>query len=215
MNDLSKRLATSFVLGLVFFFSIINEIIFVLVLFIIFIQLYYEFYFLINKILSKKDKILLYFILILILIYLFIFILCIAINFPHEQNNNFIILIMSISICIASDIGGYLFGRIFKGKKLTKISPKKTYSGLLGAYILAILTTSLIFHNFFSSYYIIMFSVIVSTVSQLGDLFISYLKRKAKVKDTGKFLPGHGGLLDRLDGIIFAIPLSLMFNLYQ
>ena len=215
MNDLSKRLATSFVLGLVFFFSIINEIIFVLVLFIIFIQLYYEFYFLINKILSKKDKLLLYFILILILIYLFIFILCIVINFPHKQNNNFIILIMSISICIASDIGGYLFGRIFKGKKLTKISPKKTYSGLLGAYFLAILTTSLIFNNFFSSYYIIMFSVIVSTVSQLGDLFISYLKRKAKVKDTGKFLPGHGGLLDRLDGIIFAIPLSLMFNLYQ
>ena len=122
---------------------------------------------------------------------------------------------MSISICIASDIGGYLFGRIFKGKKLTKISPKKTYSGLLGAYILAILTTSLIFNNFFSSYYIIMFSVIVSTVSQLGDLFISYLKRKAKVKDTGKFLPGHGGLLDRLDGIIFAIPLALIFNLYQ
>ena len=215
MNDLSKRLATSFVLGLIFFFSIINEIIFVLVLFIIFIQLYYEFYFLINKIFSKKDKLLLYFILILILIYLFIFILCIAINFPHKQNNNFIILIMSISICIASDIGGYLFGRIFKGKKLTKISPKKTYSGLLGAYILAILTTSLIFNNFFSSYYIIMFSVIVSTVSQLGDLFISYLKRKAKVKDTGKFLPGHGGLLDRLDGIIFAIPLALIFNLYQ
>tara|TARA_B100000941_G_scaffold274163_1_gene235083 strand:- start:3867 stop:4271 length:405 start_codon:yes stop_codon:yes gene_type:complete len=132
----------------------------------------------------------------------------------NKQNNNFIILIMTISVCISSDIGGYTFGRIFKGKKLTKISPRKTYSGLVGAYILSVLSSSLVFYNHFEIYYIIIFTIIVSTVSQFGDLFISYLKRKAKIKDTGKFLPGHGGLLDRLDGIIFAIPFALAFNLF-
>tara|TARA_B100000989_G_scaffold143670_1_gene107055 strand:- start:250 stop:894 length:645 start_codon:yes stop_codon:yes gene_type:complete len=214
MNELSKRLTTSFVLGLIFFFSIINQIILILVLLIIFFQLYYEFFYILNKIIPYKKKNQLYFILLIILIYILTFILSIAIILLDKQNNNFIILIMTISVCIASDIGGYTFGRIFKGKKLTKISPRKTYSGLVGAYILSALSSSLIFYDYFSLYYIIIFTIIVSTVSQIGDLFISYLKRKAKRKDTGKFLPGHGGLLDRLDGIIFAIPFALIFNLF-
>ena len=215
MAELNKRLITSFVLGVIFFFSILSEVILIFVLIIIFIQLYFEFYSLINKILSKKQKFFLFFISFLILIYIFIFILCIAINFLDKQNNNFFILMMSISVCIASDIGGYVFGKFFKGKKLTSISPKKTYSGLFGAYILSVMSSYLIFYNFFSLNYIITFSVIVSTVSQSGDLFVSYLKRKAKVKDTGEFLPGHGGLLDRLDGILFAIPFALALSLYQ
>jgi len=215
MGELNKRLITSFVLGVIFFFSILSEVILIFVLIIIFIQLYFEFYSLINKILSKKQKFLLFLISFLILIYIFIFILCIAINFLDKQNNNFFILMMSISVCIASDIGGYVFGKIFKGKKLTSISPKKTYSGLFGAYILSVMSSYLIFYNFFSLNYIITFSVIVSTVSQSGDLFVSYLKRKAKLKDTGEFLPGHGGLLDRLDGILFAIPFALALSLYQ
>ena len=215
MGELNKRLITSFVLGVIFFFSILSEVILIFVLIIIFIQLYFEFYSLINKILSKKQKFILFLISFLILIYIFIFILCIAINFLDKQNNNFFILMMSISVCIASDIGGYVFGKFFKGKKLTSISPKKTYSGLFGAYILSVMSSYLIFYNFFSLNYIITFSVIVSTVSQSGDLFVSYLKRKAKLKDTGEFLPGHGGLLDRLDGILFAIPFALALSLYQ
>ena len=215
MGELNKRLITSFILGLIFFFSIISEIILIFVLIIIFIQLYFEFYSLINRILSYKRKFLLFFISFLILIYVSIFILCIAVNFLDRQNNNFFILMMSISVCISSDIGGYIFGKLFKGKKLTSISPKKTYSGLFGAYILSMLSSYLIFYNFFSLKYIIIFSLIVSTVSQSGDLFISYLKRKAKLKDTGKFLPGHGGLLDRFDGIIFAIPFALALSIYQ
>lgn len=215
MGELNKRLITSFILGVIFFFSILSEVILIFVLIIIFIQLYFEFYSLINKILSKKQKFLLFLISFLILIYIFIFILCIAINFLDKQNNNFFILMMSISVCIASDIGGYVFGKFFKGKKLTSISPKKTYSGLFGAYILSVMSSYLIFHNFFTLNYIITFSVIVSTVSQSGDLFVSYLKRKAKLKDTGEFLPGHGGLLDRLDGILFAIPFALALSLYQ
>ena len=215
MGELNKRLITSFILGVIFFFSILSEVILIFVLIIIFIKLYFEFYSLINKILSKKQKFLLFLISFLILIYIFIFILCIAINFLDKQNNNFFILMMSISVCIASDIGGYVFGKFFKGKKLTSISPKKTYSGLFGAYILSVMSSYLIFHNFFTLNYIITFSVIVSTVSQSGDLFVSYLKRKAKLKDTGEFLPGHGGLLDRLDGILFAIPFALALSLYQ
>ena len=172
MAELNKRLITSFVLGVIFFFSILSEVILIFVLIIIFIQLYFEFYSLINKILSKKQKFLLFLISFLILIYIFIFILCIAINFLDKQNNNFFILMMSISVCIASDIGGYVFGKFFKGKKLTSISPKKTYSGLFGAYILSVMSSYLIFYNFFSLNYIITFSVIVSTVSQSGDLFV-------------------------------------------
>ena len=214
MNELSKRLITSFVLGLIFFFSIINQIVLILVLLIIFFQLYYEFFYILNKLISYKKKNLLYFGLLIILIYILTFILSIAFILLDKQNNNFIMLIMTISVCIASDIGGYTFGRIFKGKKLTRISPRKTYSGLVGAYILSVISSSLIFYEYFSLYYIIIFTIIISTVSQIGDLFISYLKRKAKIKDTGKFLPGHGGLLDRLDGIIFAIPFALIINLF-
>ena len=128
-------------------------------------------------------------------------------------------------ICISTDIGGYIFGKIFKGPKLTKISPKKTYSGMIGGYILSIICLSI----FFSSSYvftkpgditanIFIFILLVSTISQAGDIIISYFKRLSKVKDTGRIIPGHGGLLDRIDGMIFAFPFSyiiLEINIFQ
>ena len=110
-----------------------------------------------------------------------------------------------------SDIGGYIFGKFFKGKKLTKISPKKTISGVIGAFVFSLIlfiVFSLIFENINLIKYLI-FTLTVSTVSQIGDIFISFIKRKAKVKNTSDILPGHGGLLDRLDGILFAIPIGL------
>ncbi|WP_435162294.1 phosphatidate cytidylyltransferase [Candidatus Pelagibacter bacterium nBUS_25] len=117
-----------------------------------------------------------------------------------------------ISICFFTDIGGYVFGKTIGGKKLSKISPNKTISGTIGSFISSIIPL-MIFLNF--EYFdlefnlsFIMFNLTVSLASQLGDLSISFLKRKAKVKDTGKILPGHGGILDRMDGIIFAVPLS-------
>ena len=118
---------------------------------------------------------------------------------------------MIISICISTDIGGFTFGKILKGKKLTRISPNKTYSGLIGSYIISYITSVYLFKNYFTFYEIILFTIIFSTISQIGDLFISFLKRKANIKDTGKVLPGHGGILDRLDGIIFTIPIGLIF----
>ena len=117
-----------------------------------------------------------------------------------------------ISICIFTDIGGYVFGNIIGGKKLTKISPNKTISGTIGSFIFSVIPL-ILFLNFsfldleFNLNFIV-FGLLVSLISQIGDLFISFLKRKAKIKDTGKILPGHGGILDRVDGIIFAVPFS-------
>ena len=119
-----------------------------------------------------------------------------------------------VSICFCTDIGGYIFGKLIGGKKLSNISPNKTISGSFGSFALSILPLII----FIKSGYLdlelnalnIVFCFLVSLISQLGDLFISYLKRKAKIKDTGKLLPGHGGILDRVDGMIFAIPFSYL-----
>ena len=118
--------------------------------------------------------------------------------------------------CIFTDIGGYLFGKVFKGPKLTKISPNKTIAGVIGSYLLPIFFINFFFNNFFSNFFlnntyifkinIFILILLVSTVSQIGDLIISYFKRISNINDTGKIIPGHGGILDRIDGMIFAIP---------
>jgi phosphatidate cytidylyltransferase len=117
-----------------------------------------------------------------------------------------------ISICFFTDIGGYIFGKTFGGKRLSKISPNKTIAGTIGSFIFSVIPLIIIFNTNYLDLEFninnILFSLLVSLVSQLGDLFISYLKRKAEVKDTGRILPGHGGVLDRVDGIIFAVPFS-------
>ena len=114
--------------------------------------------------------------------------------------------------CITSDIGGYVFGKTFKGPKLTKISPNKTVSGSIGSLILSCLTFSISIYFFTNSfnYITLLIGIITSIGCQMGDLFFSFLKRKAKIKDTGNFLPGHGGVLDRLDGIFFGIPAGFL-----
>ena len=114
-------------------------------------------------------------------------------------------------ICISTDIGGYTFGKIFKGPKLIKISPNKTYAGVIGAYLLSIISL-IIYFSYFNTQQILskeifMITILISTISQIGDLVISYFKRKSKIKNTGKIIPGHGGILDRIDGMIFAFPL--------
>ena len=110
-------------------------------------------------------------------------------------------------------MGGYTFGKIFKGPKLTKISPKKTYSGVVGGFLLSIIGGNVYYYSFMEDllntnhYFLIsIFIFFISLISQLGDLIVSFFKRIVKTKDTGKILPGHGGLLDRIDGMIFTIP---------
>ena len=138
-----------------------------------------------------------------------------------DSSESAIFFIIVLCICICSDVGGYVFGKTIGGKKLTKISPNKTISGTIGSFIFSIIPISLInFQNYIDinfdfSLKNILFCLIISLVCQLGDLFISYFKRLNKVKDTGSILPGHGGLLDRIDGIIFAIPTASILKLSQ
>ena len=114
--------------------------------------------------------------------------------------------------CVASDIGGFIFGKLFKGPKITKISPNKTYAGSIGSILSTTLIVSFLFMFYLQNfnYKIILIAITTSIFCQLGDLFFSYLKRKAKLKDTGKFFPGHGGVLDRLDGIFLGIPFGFL-----
>ena len=121
-------------------------------------------------------------------------------------------------ICISTDIGGFVFGKIFKGPKLTSISPNKTYAGMIGSYIFT-LTLLTLFINFFEAdffnnemVYLYFLIILISTISQLGDLTLSYFKRKSKIKDTGNIIPGHGGVLDRIDGMIFAFPYAFLLT---
>tara|TARA_B100002019_G_C21061597_1_gene494360 strand:- start:360 stop:728 length:369 start_codon:yes stop_codon:yes gene_type:complete len=114
--------------------------------------------------------------------------------------------------CIASDIGGYVVGKNVKGPKLTRISPKKTISGALGSIIFTIITISILVNYVFDkfNFQVLIISIITSLACQIGDLFFSYLKRKAKIKDFSNYLPGHGGILDRIDGIYFGIPAGII-----
>ena len=142
--------------------------------------------------------------------------------------NSFLLIVL---ICIFTDIGGYVFGKIFKGPKLTKISPNKTFAGALGGFILAVFV-SLIYSNYYTLYMIVdalpfkfielikntdaiflIWVLFISLISQIGDLIVSYFKRKAKLKDTGKILPGHGGILDRIDGMIFVFPICYLIKI--
>lgn len=134
----------------------------------------------------------------------------------NEFDRDYFHLLLVIIICMSTDVGGYLFGNVFKGPKLTKISPKKTYSGVIGSFLL-----SIIFTNLFLDFYLdektfkfskemFIFILSVSFISQSGDIFVSYFKRKSKIQDTGNIIPGHGGILDRIDGMIFAFPFSYL-----
>jgi phosphatidate cytidylyltransferase len=215
MNELKKRLFTSLLLIGLLLLVYINNTILIITTVIFCIIMSKEFYFLINKIKFTKKKIN-----ILGLIIWFILSLYITF-FGYITILNIQILdtifLFSLAICIATDIGGYVFGKIFKGRKLTKISPNKTISGVIGSFLFTFLVAFIFYLKFIllfannTSITIFFISCLFTcTLSQIGDLFISYLKRKANVKNTGNLLPGHGGILDRLDGIIFTVPLSTL-----
>ena len=211
--NLKKRIVTSiFLLALVFGMFFYTYIMIVSLLIITIIS-WIEFHALISKIINKnqiKDKFFRLFYKALSLFYLSgLVYLILAIE--SEYSNLKIYLLYSFLVAIMSDIGGLVFGKIFKGKKLTQISPNKTISGSIGSFIFSIILIPFFYkiqidQNLIS---IFLITIIISLTSQLGDLFISFVKRKAKVKDTSDLLPGHGGVLDRIDGIIFAIPLGI------
>lgn len=212
-ENFKKRIITSFILVLIILISFFsNKYFWLMIVSLISLICYIEFNNLFIKIkkLTKKNKFKIRFIIIIYLINLIVISYLI-----YDQYLLFLIL-----ICILSDTGGYITGKTFGGKKLTKISPNKTVAGAIGSlifslipFIYLVITNNyelflFIFYNNDNLFYLFLISIIISILCQIGDLIISFLKRKADVKDTGTILPGHGGLLDRIDGIIFVVPIS-------
>ena len=214
MNNLSQRIITSVILLFVLSISLLfNKYILLFGLILCSLVLFIEFNNLTKKI-WKKNKSTLARANIFSLVFLVIFIY-VSYEFYKET------LLFLILICIFSDTGGYIVGNLIGGRKLTKISPKKTISGSIGSFIFSLFPIVILWmynnifqENFRADNYLKLIPVclFLCLICQLGDLFISYFKRKASVNDTGSILPGHGGLLDRIDGVIFVIPTAYIIN---
>ena len=220
-KELKKRIITSIILFLAAIFcTLINQLVFLITIFVIAYLCFNEWCNINYKYFSGQfwD----YFLIRGFGLFYLLFPFILGASFLRGDSfESAIFFIIVLCICICSDTGGYVFGRTIAGKKLTTISPNKTISGSIGSFIFSILPI-LLFNfqnyiniNFYFSLKNILFCLIISLVCQLGDLFISYFKRLNKVKDTGSILPGHGGLLDRIDGIIFAIPTASILKLSQ
>ena len=220
-QNLFKRIVTSIVLLLLFFLiNFTGQHVFILSILILGIIICIEANRLISKLvlvhLSKKKGLLknfnFKFLILNILTFCYIFFIFCYYSFEIHKVEGPIFFFFIVSICFFSDIGGYVIGNLIGGKKLSKISPNKTISGTIGSFIFSVMPLFLFSNfdniNFEINLNHVLFSLIISLINQLGDLFISFFKRKAKIKDMGTLLPGHGGVLDRVDGIIFAIPFS-------
>lgn len=212
-SELKKRILTSILLFSLLSAMYLYSFIMIGSLLIMAIIVWIEFYAMVSKIIKKnkfKDRLLRFMLKSGSLLYLSLFVYFVFIIESHLTDLK-IYLLYSVLIAILSDIGGLIFGKTFKGKKLTKISPNKTISGSIGSFVLSIFLIPIFYNNLiiYDFLTLLILTIAISLTSQLGDLFISYLKRKAKVKDTSDLLPGHGGLLDRVDGIIFAAPLGV------
>ena len=213
MNNLQKRILTSFIIFPLSIFFIIKGGYFLLsFLLVVFFVANYELF----SVFNKKITIV---ILDLILILSFFSIYYLAEPLKEVKGVTFYFLLWIIILCVSSDIGGYVVGKIFKWKKLTTISPNKTLSGVLGSFAFSllsifiadaiILTTPSTSINFLEARYFFL-AIIFSLVAQIGDLIISYFKRLEKIKNTGKILPGHGGIFDRIDGLMFVVILTFI-----
>ena len=212
--ELKKRIITSIFLSLLLCLMYFYTFILIISVIIISIISWIEFNGLIFKIFKrnkKKDKLLRFCYKAISLMY-FLLLIYLVLLIKSQKPDFEIFIIFSILISVMSDVGGLVIGRTFKGKKLTKISPNKTLSGSIGSFIFSLFLIP-IFFEYLTNYDLLTLSIItliISLTSQIGDLLISFLKRKAKVKNTSDLLPGHGGILDRVDGIIFAIPIGFL-----
>ena len=210
-KELKKRIITSIILiAIVLNCLFINNFSWLLLLSIVSFICLFEFINLAKKIWKTKNIIYLPIILSILFLCLFIHT---AYKFRIDQGASAILFVLTV--CIFSDIGGYIIGKSIGGKKLTKISPNKTVSGSIGSFLFSLFPIVIVMVLGSEEDFVketIFFCLLISLVCQLGDLIISYFKRLAKVKDTGDILPGHGGMLDRIDGIIFALPTLLIVN---
>ena len=207
-NNLKKRIFTSVLLFILLFLIYNFNFFLIYTLIVLGVLSLIEFYNAIDKIIKSKLLTLsmnsIFSIFVSVFCYLFLF-------FSFNAQLKLIMFIILLG-CIFSDIGGYLFGKIFGGPKLTKISPNKTIAGSVGSLLISATTVFVLFFIFFGIYNlnILFVGLITSLACQAGDLFFSFIKRKAKFNDFGKYLPGHGGVLDRLDGIFFGVPSGLL-----
>ena len=211
-NNIKKRTYTSIFLLFLVYLIISYKVILVYTLILLGTLSVIEFFGLIKKIF--KSKVFIFSINFLFSIYILIF--CTIFSYLLDFLYLKIIIFTLLIGCISSDIGGYIIGKLFKGPKLTKISPKKTVVGAFGSVFFTcffILSSIYYFTNKLSIQFLAI-AIITSISCQLGDLFFSLLKRKAKIKDTGSFLPGHGGILDRIDGILLGLPMGLISILF-
>tara|TARA_B100001175_G_C19372754_1_gene572599 strand:- start:243 stop:893 length:651 start_codon:yes stop_codon:yes gene_type:complete len=208
-KNLKKRLLTSILLLSILFFSFINNYLLGYVLIVFAMLSILEFSSMVKIILNKK-KYINFFINLIFILYIFYF-CAIFLTFSSSIYLKILIFVILLT-CIASDIGGYVFGKIFKGPKLIKISPKKTISGAVGSLIFSSTFAPLLIYYFTKNFEpnIIIIGLITSISCQVGDLFFSFLKRKSSLKDTGNFLPGHGGVLDRIDSILIGLPIGFL-----
>ena len=218
MNNLSKRIITSIILIFILSISLFyNKYIWLITLIFVSLVLFIEFNNLVNKIWKKEKKTIFK-----LNIFSSLFLLILIYVSYESYNNPPTGLVFIILICIFSDTGGYLIGNLIGGQKLTKISPNKTISGSIGSFLFSLIPIVIFWglYNFTndlsfkaeSSLKLIPKCLFLCLICQLGDLFISYFKRMAKVNDTGSILPGHGGLLDRIDGVIFVIPAAYIID---
>tara|TARA_B100001057_G_C22755508_1_gene913580 strand:- start:47 stop:703 length:657 start_codon:yes stop_codon:yes gene_type:complete len=211
-SEINKRINTGLFLFLLLILMFISKIIYLFVSLSVFSLSFIEFTKL-SKLSFKKKyfKQFLFNCFFALYLFLFLLIFIFGLNDIHYK----IILFIILLICAFSDIGGILFGKFFKGPKLTKISPNKTISGSLGSFFFSILASSFLLGYIFNTSLTdnILLGIFVSLSVQLGDLFFSYLKRKSSIKNTGNILPGHGGILDRIDGILLGIPVGLLYVL--
>ena len=209
MTNLQKRIFTSIIaLPLSLFFIFKGGYFLLLFLLSIFFVANHELF----SVFRKKTTILFLDLILILSLY--------SIYYLSDLNEiSFYILLWIIILVVCSDIGGYVFGKIFKWKKLTKISPRKTLSGVFGSFIFslfsvfianAMFSSSQVFPIDFLDPKFFFLAIIFSLIAQAGDLTISYFKRIEKVKDTGKILPGHGGILDRIDGLMFVVILAFV-----
>ena len=217
-SNIKKRLLTSIMLFLLLILMYFYTYILIISLIVISLVTWIEFYGLIIKIYVKNNfvnKFKRFFFKALSLLFLsFVTFLIVVTEIKSTDMKIFIM--YSLLVSISSDMGGMIMGKTLKGKKLTKISPNKTVSGSIGAFIFSLILVPFFDQSLFNHSVgtLIIITLLISLTSQIGDLFISLIKRKAKVKDTSDLLPGHGGFLDRIDGILFAIPIGfLLFNL--
>ena len=211
-EEFKKRLVTSIFLITLLILMYIYSYILIVSLIVIAIITWVEFYAIISKIFSSeifKDRFLRIIFKAISLTYLSTIVFIII---KYQTSYLSVFITYSVLVAIASDIGGLVIGKTLKGRKLTSISPKKTISGSLGSFIFSLLLIPFFIDSLLINSFLLLFfiTLVISLASQTGDLFISLLKRKAKVKDTSDILPGHGGFLDRIDGIIFAIPVGLI-----